>query len=305
MSNKDLVVKTNRLNSAIQNLTLLESRIIQLAIIDARESGKGLTTSQPLTISAERYAEAFDVNKTHAYEMIKQSEDTLFNRRFSFIDSDNKLVKSRWLQQVKYLDGQGAIEIIFTDAVVKGISRIDGAVEFFTKYFLSHTVKFKSAYSIRLYELLTQWKTAVKTPVFELQSFRGQMGVEDGKYKSIKDFKLRVLDKALSEINEHSDIKASYEQVKKGRVIVGFSFRIKEKPQQHTDDKPFSLSEKQINHFAPLLANQVSDVQELAAAGMSMKDFEQWVKNDMSKPERLEFYRQQLPKVGFKEDYKP
>lgn len=300
MSNRDLVVKTNRLNSAVQNLSLLEARIIQLAIIDARESRKGLRDNQPLTISAERYADAFGINKTHAYEMIKKSEDTLFNRRFSFIDVDGKLVKSRWLQQVKYLDGQGAIEVVFTDAVAKGIERIDGKVDFFTKYFLNNTVKFKSAYSIRLYELLAQWKNAVTTPIFELGTFRGQMGIEKGRYKSIKDFKLRVLDKALSEINEHSNLIVEYEQHKEGRKIIGFSFRIKEKPPQPSC-KTFSLSERQINHFAPLLANQVSEVRDLAPAGMSMKDFENWVKNDMSDPNRQEFYRQHLSKVGFVE----
>ena len=41
MANSDLVVKSNRLNSAIQNLSLPELRIIQLAIVDARETGKG------------------------------------------------------------------------------------------------------------------------------------------------------------------------------------------------------------------------------------------------------------------------
>ena len=40
---------------------------------------------------------------------MKEAEDSLFNRRFSFYDEDGKLVKSRWIQQVKYLDDQGAI----------------------------------------------------------------------------------------------------------------------------------------------------------------------------------------------------
>ena len=63
---------------------------------------------------------------------MKEAEDSLFNRRFSFYDEDGKLVKSRWIQQVKYLDDQGAIELVFTTAVVQGISRIDGVKEFFT-----------------------------------------------------------------------------------------------------------------------------------------------------------------------------
>ena len=68
MSN--LVVKTNRLNTVTQNLSLTEVRIMQLAIVDARETGKGLSTDKPLTISASRYAEAFGVSRQSAYEAI-------------------------------------------------------------------------------------------------------------------------------------------------------------------------------------------------------------------------------------------
>ena len=53
---KDLVVKTNRLNQAFQMLTLANC-IVQLAMIDARETGTGLSTNQPLRIDAMRYAE--------------------------------------------------------------------------------------------------------------------------------------------------------------------------------------------------------------------------------------------------------
>lgn len=38
-------------------------------------------------------------------------------------------------------------------------------------------------YSVRLYELLVQWKVAGKTKLFEVQTFRSQMGVEDSEYK--------------------------------------------------------------------------------------------------------------------------
>jgi plasmid replication initiation protein len=38
------------------------------------------------------------------------------------------------------------------------------------------------------------------------------------------NFKNRVLDVAINQINEHTDIKATYEQHKHGRKIIGFSF---------------------------------------------------------------------------------
>ena len=226
MSKGNLVVKTNQLNSALQNLSLPEIRIVQLAIVDARETNTGLSTDKPLRIDALRYAEMFDTTRQNGYKRMKEAEETLFNRRFSYIDDDGKVIKSRWIQQVRYLDDEGAIELVFTLAVVNGISRIDGAEDFFTSYLLEQTASMDSIYSVRLYELLVQWKAAKQTPMFELEKFRDQLGVEVNEYKAMCDFKKRVLQVAIDEINEKSDIKISYEQVKKGRSIAGFKFKV-------------------------------------------------------------------------------
>ena len=226
---KDLVVKTNRLNQAFQVLSLAEFHNVQLAIVDARDTGTGLTTDMPLRIDALRYADVFGTTRQNAYMRMKEAEETLFNRRFSFFDEDGKLVKSRWISQVKYLDNEGAIEIVFTPAVVQGISRINGVKEFFTQYLLSQTANLKSVYSSRLYELLIQWRSTGKTPIINLEDFRAQLGVEEDQYKLMSDFKKRVLDLAINDINEKTDIKVTYQQHKKGRSISGFSFNFKQK----------------------------------------------------------------------------
>ena len=235
MSKGNLVVKTNQLNSALQNLSLPEIRIVQLAIVDARETNTGLSTDKPLRIDALRYAEMFETTRQNGYKRMKEAEETLFNRRFSYIDDKGKVIKSRWIQQVRYLDDEGAIELVFTLAVVNGISRIDGAEDFFTSYLLEQTASMDSIYSVRLYELLVQWKAAKQTPMFALEKFRDQLGVGIEEYKAMNDFKKRVLLVAIDEINEKSDIKISYEQVKKGRKIIGFTFTVHEKPKAKAD----------------------------------------------------------------------
>lgn len=234
----NLVVKTNQLNTALQNLTLAEIRMVQLAIVDARETGTGLSTDTPLRIDAMRYAEVFNTTRQNAYKRMKEAEDNLFNRRFTYIDDDGKPVKSRWIQQAKYLEAEGAIEIAFTLAVVKGISRIDGVKDFFTSYLLEQTTSMTSNYSVRLYELLAQWEKAKATPVFEIEAFRGQLGLGVDEYKLMSNFKKRVLDLAVKEINETSDLKVSYEQQKKGRKIIGFKFKVlqKDKPKKKKED---------------------------------------------------------------------
>ena len=132
----DEVTKSNKLNSAIQNLSLVEVRIVQLAIVDARETQTGLTADKPLRITAKRYSDAFDVDIDTAYDVMIAAEATLFERRFSFISKRDNPVKSRWVSQVEYLKGEGAIEIIFTPAVVKEITRIDAikGKQWFTVY---------------------------------------------------------------------------------------------------------------------------------------------------------------------------
>lgn len=229
----DLIVKTNRLNTAIQNLTLAEIRLVQLAIIDSREKNEGLSADKPLTIKASRYAEAFGTTRQGAYDVLKKAEENLFERRFSFLDeNDGYPVKSRWISQAKYKQDKGTIEIIFTPAVVNEITRINGIEQFFTKYTLEQTSMLNSMYSVRLYELLIQWREAKKTPLFDLKVFRGQLGVDDGEYERMCDFKSGVLNKAVKEINKHTDIKVDYEQEKDGKSIIGFKFKVlpKNKP---------------------------------------------------------------------------
>lgn len=300
---QDLVVKTNRLNTALQNLTLPELRIVQLAIVDARETGKGLHTDTPLRIDALRYAEVFETTRQNGYMMMKEAEETLFNRRFSFIDEHGGVVKSRWIQQVRYLDDEGAIELVFTVAVVKGITRIDGAEEFFTQYLLSQTAVLDSIYAVRLYELLTQWRSAKQTPLFELDVFRGQMGLSNEEYIRMGNFKARVLDLAVDQINEKTDLQVSYEQHKRGRIIIGFSFKVREKPKtkqvtESRDPDIFTgITDKQATSFANQLAADPDFGSRYAHAGENLHQFAQRIKQDLMSGSNDKKYVKYLKKI--------
>ena len=60
---------------------------------------------------------------------------------------------------------------------------------------------------------MVRWRNAGnKTPQISLEDLRNKLGVEEDQYKLMADFKKRVLDIAIEQINEHSDIKAEYEQ---------------------------------------------------------------------------------------------
>ena len=305
---KDLVVKTNRLNQAFQVLSLAEFHIVQLAIVDARDTGTGLTTDIPLRIDALRYADVFGTTRQNAYMRMKEAEETLFNRRFSFFDEDGKLVKSRWISQVKYLDNEGAIEIVFTPAVVQGISRINGVKEFFTQYLLSQTAQLKSVYSSRLYELLIQWRSTGKTPIINLEDFRAQLGVEENQYKLMSDLKKRVLDLAINDINEKTDIKVNYQQHKKGRSISGFSFTFKQKKtsnqpvENKRDPNTVDIFSTMTDAQRHLFANKLSEMPEMSKYSQGTESYQQFAIRIADMFLDTEKFRELLPllkKVGF------
>ena len=227
----ELIVKDNALINASYNLELVEQRLILLAIIEARESGKGINANDPLTIRAESYINQFGVAKHTAYQALKDACKDLFARQFSYQEKRRKgtiNITSRWVSQVGYMNNEATVELVFAPAVGPLITRLE---EQFTKYDIEQISELSSAYAVRLYELLICWRSTGKTPVIELAEFRKRIGVLETEYKLMAQLKERVLKLAIDQINEHTDIIVNYEQHKAGRVITGFSFTFTQKKQ--------------------------------------------------------------------------
>ena len=77
--------------------------------------------------------------------------------------------------------------------------------------------------------MLSQWRSVGKTPLIALKDLRNKLGLLESEYNRADNFKRRVLDLAIKQINDLTDITADYEQHKQGRVITGFTFRFKYK----------------------------------------------------------------------------
>ncbi|HFX6314475.1 TPA: replication initiation protein RepM [Acinetobacter baumannii] len=251
----ELVVKDNALMNASYNLEVTEQRLILLAIINARQTGKGITADSKLEIHANDYASRFNVSNDGAYKALKSAVLNLFDRQFSFKEEDKKgnigTVKSRWVSRIKYIDDSATLEITFAPDVVPLITRLE---QQFTSYQLKQVTQLTSKYAIRLYELIIAWREVGKVPQIELNDFRNRIGLENSEYTAMCDFKKRVLEPAIKQINEHTDIVTTYEQHKKGRSITGFSFKFKQK-QIRTEAK----KDKNIGDFF----NRMTDSQRL------------------------------------------
>ena len=279
MSNKNkLVVKSNRLIEASYRLTLAEQRIILFAIVEARRTQTGLSEDNLLTILATDYAAMFDVPLNQAYEQIKEAAKTLFRRYVVLYDFNPKtgkedMIEVRWVSSVKYLKGEGAIQLRFAHDMVPYITNLEGN---FTRYRLEKIAKMSSPYAIRLYELLLKWTRRGWRDV-ELGWLRETLMVAEDEYPRLFDFKKWVTDVAVFQINEFSDLTVRYEQRKTGRNVTHFKFIFEPK---EPADPPQALAP------APDVAADVRGsplFQRLRNLGLGAKLAAGWVKQDAAR----------------------
>ena len=253
MNNKQLVVKDNILVEASYSLDLVEQRILLLSIITARENNQKIELGKPLIIHASKYAEVFNVDKKSAYDVLKSGADGLIGKSFRYYEN-NKSSKSNWVDTVAYVENGGFIEVIFTTKVVAFISELERR---FTSYDISQVAHLKNRYAIRLYESLIQYRGTGKLNI-SLNDLRLRLGVDDDEYYQMSMFKKRVLDLAITQINEHTDITVKYDQVKTGRQITGFTFTFKQKASKATTEHLTQRDDKTGDLFS---VNGMSDAQ--------------------------------------------
>lgn len=134
----------------------------------------------------------------------------------------------RWIEKPYINNKSGVIKIRLDEDMKPYLLQLK---ENFTRYELVYTLYFKSKYSIRLYEL------AKSIHFKELEEYRRAFTIDELKrllggetYSEYRDFKRRVLDVAVNEINNYSDKRLSYETIKKGKSVVGIELIVNSKP---------------------------------------------------------------------------
>lgn len=230
----DLVKKSNSLNEAHYFLTVTEYRILHMAFSTLAECDVNpeFFRNVRFTIRARDYMELYGVDRATAYQALREASERLFDRYFTYdelVDKNLMLyerIKSRWVTKIGYQDSQAYITFFLSDDVLSMVGNLKEQYTYLNLYKLANLT---SIYAIRVYEMLMQWRKTKVVPIIELEELRVRLGIADNEYPRMYDFKNRVLDMAINQINEFTDITANYEQIKNGRKITGFKFSYKDK----------------------------------------------------------------------------
>ena len=145
----------------------------------------------------------------------------------------------------------------------------------FTEYQLHYLLSMNSAFAIKLYKLLYQYKN-LKSRIFQVEELKNQFGILE-KYLFYGNFKQRILDPSVKQINEFTDLKVSYKEIKCGRKIekIEFFFTVKSLSEISNSQSNLSKDETLLidnkiievnNNFPDELNKLVSDINHKISA---------------------------------------
>lgn len=222
MPNDLVVVKANSLIEASYRLSIDEVRILALTIgtMDPKSNQKIFD----FTV-ADFVREFPEISQDNAYKQIQGAIKRIYDRSVKTEDKD-RVTEFRWVSSRTYFKKEGRFRIAMTDEVMPYLTQLKGQ---FTQYQLKNIAYFNSAHSIRIYELITQYRKVGEREI-TVEKLKEWLQVEES-YSRWNNFKARVLDPAISEINEKSDLFVEVEQIKRGRSIHALKFLISPKTQ--------------------------------------------------------------------------
>lgn len=215
-----IVEATHKTPFSLHEMRLL---LTMISMVENKE-----TEFRPLSFTVVDFCEALGI-KTPKYTTVKTAIRDLMAKTVEFKDPKAKKtdVFVNWFHKVTYNSGEGRVTFIFHEELMPYLLDLK---KDFTTYRLGYVLVLKSMYAIRLYELGKKW-SGTKTGQFEysLEELKLKLGVDASKksYSTYSNFKMKVLKASIEEINEKTDMKMEFEELKEGRRVVGVRFTAK------------------------------------------------------------------------------
>ena len=311
----NLIVKSNQVVEAGYELTTNEQRLILLGISKIPKE-QDINPYFGYEITAKEFATAYNIHPKTAYRELREASNKLYERSI-IIRNEQQTMKLRWASSIiadnpyptdVFPDEHWKrVVIFFNPQILPYLSNLKAN---FTQYLQSDISDVSGAYTIRFYELICQYRTIGKREV-SIQDLRFILNIGD-KYPLFYDFKKRVIEPAIKEINEKTPMQISYEQKKKGKTIVGIVLNFKEKPKKeskptvknpvrdpNTPDFFIDMTDSQRHLFA----NKMSEMPEMSKYSQGTESYQQFavrIAEMLLQPEKFRELYPVLEKAGFK-----
>lgn len=229
----EVVMANQMVLHSASNLNLNEMKLLRYIIMQTK---KGDDYLFQYDFSAKDLADDFGTSVKNLYRDLDTMSDHIMSEvlrigEFTGDPKKDKWLKFHWVDTFGYNNGK--IEIKLSDELQPFLIHLAGN---FTKYELSEIIKMNSGYAIRIYEVIRSYMDDRKLPYADhkteisisMDVLRKVTNTEN-KFSMNGDFKRRVIESAVKEINRCSKYHVTAEAYKKGRAIAGYDFVIESK----------------------------------------------------------------------------
>ncbi|WP_270519933.1 replication initiation protein [Paraclostridium sordellii] len=219
----DLLMQSKQLVHTSYEVTAIQNRIFYYCLLTAQKEKNGELSC---TVKLEDIKKLIPNKNQRTLANIKKTIQILKQTSLEFEkreDGDTIECDYNLIAGSEYNVNKETFKIKLADRLYRHL--IDYTV--YAPLNLDILTKFKSFYAQRLYELLRLWSRTDTLIVksFKIEQLRFVLGVEN-KYPAYKNFKQRVLNQAVKEINQVGNMKVDIEEVKNGRRVDEIKFII-------------------------------------------------------------------------------
>lgn len=226
------VVKANELIQRSRfSLSLQQQKIILYLIAQIKETDEDF---QFYDFDIREFCATcgLDFDSGNNYAEIKQQVQDIRDKSIWITTPDGSETTVSWIEKARINKGNGTIQIRLDNDMKPYLLQLKSN---FTKYELVYTLYFRSKYTIRLYELVksihyNELETYERT--YKIEELKKLLGAEI--YTTYQHFREKVLEKAIAEINEHSDKIVTYTPLKNCRTYDRIKITVSSKSIEET-----------------------------------------------------------------------
>lgn len=217
------VVKSNDLIRTSRHSFNLQQQKALLYIISQMKPGFKEFSYQEFEINEFCDICGIERNNGKNFKDLKDGLQGLRDKSMWVKLENGKTILTAWLLKVEIDDNCGTVGVMLDKELEPFLLELQ---KNFTTYNLIWTLRMKSKYSIRLYELLKSYENLHEDIIFTVEQLKERIGAE---YDKWYDLKRKCIEVAIKEINAQTDISVIYSIEKRGKAVNKVIFKIQTK----------------------------------------------------------------------------
>lgn len=198
-----------------------------------------------IIITTEEFMSAYSINEK-AYILLRSAVKKLMRTPIQLFDSSTGLMhEAQWITSNTHsINNDGKfVKVKFSEEVRPHLYDLAGN---FTRFNFKYLARLNTQFSIRLYQWLIQEKLMNRSKKngtinveIDIDLMKKRSGIED-KYSDYRNFRRRVIEPAINQINEKTNISVTFKPIKKGHTVKAMSFTYidEEAPIEHKPIRP-------------------------------------------------------------------